>query len=180
MTDIRELKDNEPLEVITISHQLKMSTPLKNTDKKLENKLIYTKVLTDGIVVKKDKKPKEKITEYYFDDNEKFNGNADFLRKKDLYFKNHSYVITYLIAKQTSRDSSSGDVEIVKNISIYLKNRMDIKTLKKVKRIVKEINRYNINHSPSLIPYGLEEYDNEKCDGNVYVLKPRKKVGKVL
>ena len=69
---------------------------------------------------------------------------------------------------------------MVKNISIYLRSRMDIKSLKKVKKIIKDIDRYSMDHSISLIPYGLEECDTEKSDGTVCVLKKQKKINRIF
>ena len=59
-TTIKELKEDEPLEIITVSHQLKMSMPSEISDRKLENKQIYTKVFTDGIITKKKKNQERK------------------------------------------------------------------------------------------------------------------------
>lgn len=57
---------------------------------------------------------------------------------------------------------------------------MDIKSLKKVKKIIKDIDRYSMDHSISLIPYGLEECDTEKSDGTVCVLKKQKKINRIF
>lgn len=109
----------------------------------------------------------------------KYQYYVDTLKTKNIYFKNHSYVITYLIANEfMTVGNVCGWFDIVKDVSIYLKNPKDKKALKCAKQAIREIE----NHSNS-VDYsslfgmlfsqekGLHKFETEKISKNVYNLK---------
>lgn len=108
----------------------------------------------------------------------KYQGAVDTLRTKNLYFKNHSFVIVYLIAEECMTiGRGEGLFDVIKDISI----KKDKKALKSAKRIIKEIANLNkgIDYSSILGMFVSEskksvEFETEEISKNVYSLKKTK------
>lgn len=100
---IRELKENEPLKVTRVTYHFPAwpdpSTGKVDKDAKpIEDERIKTIIFTDGEIEKQNEEASQSIDEYYIGKS-KYQMTVDTLETKNIYFKNHSYVITYLLAK---------------------------------------------------------------------------------
>ena len=104
---------------------------------------------------------------------------VDTLKTKNIYFKNHSYVITYLLTKEFMvKDNVGGWFDVIKDVSIHIENKKDIKALREAKKIIKEINSHNLHIVyKSLFAMILSQADNStwldinEISKNVYTLK---------
>lgn len=180
---IRELKENEPLKVTRVTYHFSAwpdpSTGKVDKDAKpIEDERIKTIVFTDGEIEKQTEETTQDINEFYIGKS-KYQMTVDTLKTKNIYFKNHSYVITYLLAKEFMiKDNIGGWFDIIKDVSIHIENKKDIKALREAKKVIKEINNLN-NHTDysSLFAMalsqtdGLERLDINEISKNVYTLK---------
>lgn len=181
---LKELKENEPLNIIEVSKQYHYPSFIargpKDSDT-FEEKRIKMKVFTDGEIEKQTEETSQNINEYYIG-KKKYNYDVDVLKTKNLYFKNHSYVITYLLAAEhMTIGNITGWFDIVKEVSVYLENIKDKKQLKEAKRVIKEINNLNRNTDYSSLfgmilsqPAKSERFETEEISRNVYTLKRTK------
>ena len=165
---IRELKENEPLKVIEVTKnfpawQNPSNGKIDKEAKGFEDKRIKTIIITDGEIEKQTEETTQDINEFYIGKS-KYHMTVDTLETKNIYFKNHSYVITYLLAKEfrANKGNGGGWYDIIKDVSIHIENKKDIKALREAKRIIKEINSYTDN-SPWL--------DINEISKNIYTLK---------
>lgn len=182
-----ELKENEPLEIIEVTKSIMFPifpnpyTGEMNKQKVVgEEKLIQMKVFTDGEIAKEIEEPSQSIDEYYIG-KRKYQYDVDTLKRKKIYFKNHSYVITYLVVnKFVSLGNVKGWFDVVDEVTIYLKNPKDKQALKNVKQVIRKINAHNKSIDFSSI-FGilfsggndLEKFKTECISENVYCLKKR-------
>ncbi len=165
---IRELKENEPLKVIEVTKnfpawQNPSNGKIDKEAKGFEDKRIKTIIITDGEIEKQTEETTQDINEFYIGKS-KYHMTVDTLETKNIYFKNYSYVITYLLAKEfrANKGNGGGWYDIIKDVSIHIENKKDIKALREAKRIIKEINSYTDN-SPWL--------DINEISKNIYTLK---------
>ena len=99
---IKELKENQPLNVIEVyKHEGIPSFGLdnKSNDSTLEFKQIHTMVFTDGEFLKESEEKIKNIKEYYIG-NKKYEYRVDTLKTRDIFLKNYSYAIVYLVAQE--------------------------------------------------------------------------------
>lgn len=176
---IRELKENEPLKVIEVTKHLTVPTsPVKENEKSkvIEDERIKTIIFTDGEIEKQTEETTQDINEFYIGKS-KYQMTVDTLKIKNIYFKNHSYVITYLLAKEFMvKGSVGGWFDIIKDVSIHIENKKDIKALREAKRFIKQINECN-DYTNYLSSWGLqlpEDEGLEKISKNAYTLKRTK------
>ena len=176
---IRELKENEPLKVIEVTKHLTVPTsPGKENEKSkgFEDKRIKTIIITDGEIEKQTEETTQDINEFYIG-KFKYQMTVDTLKTKNIYFKNHSYVITYLLAKEFMvKGSVGGWFDIIKDVSIHIENKKDIKALREAKKVIKEINECN-DYTNYLSSWGLQlpqDEGLEKISKNAYTLKRTK------
>lgn len=180
---IIELKENEPLEVIKVTKRITLPACFYKDDetKTKEFEKVKMRIFTDGEIAKETKETFHNINECYIG-RTKYQGAVDTLRTKNLYFKNHSFVIVYLIAEEyMTIGNVAGCFDVIKDISIYLENKKDKKALKSAKRIIKEIANLNkgIDYSSLLGMFFSEskksvEFETEEISKNVYSLKKTK------
>lgn len=154
---IQQLKENEPLEVIEVSEHLRRPRSNDINDI-LEFEKIKMIIFTDGEIEKESEETSKNIEEYYFG-KDKYRYDVDTLKSKNIYLKNHSYVITYLVADECLRN---GWFDVIKNVSIYLKNPKDKKALKSVKQIIRQ---YNIG---DVFPFSIVRFNFEDKHNNVF------------
>lgn len=138
---IKQLKELEPLQIIEVIKQVKI--PNRNLNNVLnsdivEVKQIQMRVLTDGQIEKEDEEIKQNVEEYYIG---KIKYDCvDTLKTKNIYLKNHSYAIVFLIANEwLVKENVQGWFDVVKDISIYLEDLKDKKSLKRAKQIIKNL-----------------------------------------
>lgn len=181
---IRELKENEPLKVIEVTKHLTVPTnPVKENEKSkvIEDKRIKTIIITDGEIEKQTEETTQDINEFYIGKS-KYQMTVDTLKIKNIYFKNHSYVITYLLAKEFMvKGSVGGWFDIIKDVSIHIENKKDIKALREAKKVIKEINNLNSHTDYSSLfgmilsqPTKSERFETKEISKNVYTLKRTK------
>ena len=175
---IRELKENEPLKVTRVTYHFPAwpdpSTGKVDKDAKpIEDERIKTIIFTDGEIEKQTEETFQSIEEYYIGKS-KYHMTVDTLETKNIYFKNHSYVITYLLAKEFMiKGHVRGWFDVIKDVSIYLENGKDKKALREAKIFIKQINECN-DYTNYLSSWGLQlpEYEElEKISKNAYTLK---------
>ena len=172
-----ELKENEPLEIIEVTNHM-LVPGIHSQLIEIEDKQIQMKVFTDGEIEKESEETSQPIKEYYIN-KRKYKHKVDTLKTKNIYFKNHSYVIVYTIAKEFRIiNNIRGWFNIEKDVSIYLKNPKDKNALKSAKQVIKEIANHNrrINYSSVLSLYlsrtkPLQQYNPKTISKNVYNLK---------
>ncbi len=178
---IRELKENEPLKVTRVTYHFPAwpdpSTGKIDKDAKpIEDERIKTIIFTDGEIEKQTEEASQNIKEFYIGKS-KYHMTVDTLETKNIYFKNHSYVITYLLAKEfRAVNNGGGWFDVIKNVSIHLENKNDKKALREAKRFIKQINECN-DYTNYLSSWGLQlpEYEElEKISKNAYTLKKTK------
>lgn len=178
---IRELKENEPLKVIeVIKHLIIPASPGKIDEetKVIEDERIKTIIITDGEIEKQTEETSQSIDKFYIGKS-KYHMTIDSLKTKNIYFKNYSYVITYLLAKEFMvKGSVAGWFDVIKDVSVHIENKKDIKALREAKKVTKEIN-YNdirVNYTSLLALvlwqwYVPEKFKPEEISKNVYTLK---------
>lgn len=178
---IRELKENEPLKVTRVTYHFPAwsdpSTGKVDKDAKpIEDKRIKTIIITDGEIEKQTEETTQDINEFYIGKS-KYQMTVDTLETKNIYFKNHSYVVTYLLAKEfRAIHNGGGWLDVIKDVSIHLENKNDKKALREAKRFIKQINECN-DYTNYLSSWGLQlpEYEElEKISKNAYTLKRTK------
>lgn len=178
---IRELKENEPLKVTRVTYHFPAwpdpSTGKIDKDAKpIEDERIKTIIFTDGEIEKQTEEASQNIKEFYIGKS-KYHMTVDTLETKNIYFKNHSYVITYLLAKEfRAIHNGGGWFDVIKDVSIHLENKNDKKALREAKRFIKQINECN-DYTNYLSSWGLQlpEYEElEKISKNAYTLKRTK------
>ena len=179
--EVLELKEHEPLEVIEVTKHVVLPKFPGERDKQsniVENKKIQMRIFTDGETAKESEETTQKIKEYYIG-KRKYQYDVDTLKTKNIYFKNHSYVITYLISNEfMTVGKVSGWFNVTKEVSIYLQNPKDKKALKCAKQAIREIANHNnsVDYSSlfgMLFSQGkeLQKFETEKISKNVYSLK---------
>lgn len=178
---IRELKENEPLKVTRVTYHFPAwpdpSTGKVDKDAKpIEDERIKTIIFTDGEIEKQTEEASQSIDEYYISKS-KYHMTVDTLETKNIYFKNHSYVITYLLAKEfRAIHNGGGWLDVIKDVSIHLENKNDKKALREAKRFIKQINECN-DYTNYLSSWGLQlpqDEGLEKISKNIYTLKRTK------
>lgn len=164
---IKQLKEQEPLQIIEVSKQVKIpNRNLNNTlnSNTVEVKQIQMRVFTDGQIEKEDEEIKQNIEEYYIG-KRNYKYDVDTLKTKNIYLKNHSYAIVFLIANEwVVKENVQGWFDVVKDISIYLEDLKDKKSLKRAKQIIKNLenNMDEIDYSSIFSMLGSQ---NEKVIG---------------
>ena len=178
---IRELKENEPLKVTRVTYHFPAwpdpSTGKVNEDAKpIEDERIKTIIFTDGEIERQTEEISQDINEFYIGEN-KYQFDVNTLKTKKLYFKNYSYIITYLLAKEFMvKGHVRGWYDVIKDVSIHLENKNDKKALREAKRFIKQINECN-DYTNYLSIWGLQlpKYEElEKISKNAYTLKRTK------
>ena len=183
---IRELKENEPLKVTRVTYHFPAwpdpSTGKVDKDAKpIEDERIKTIIITDGEIEKQTEETSQSIDEFYIGKS-KYQMTVDTLETKNIYFKNHSYVITYLLAKEFMvKGSVGGWFDIIKDVSIHIENKKDIKALREAKKVIKEINNLNSHTDYSSLfgmilsqPTKSERFETKEISKNIYTLKKTK------
>ena len=178
---IRELKENEPLKVTRVTYHFPAwpdpsTGKVDKNAKPIEDERIKTIIFTDGEIEKQTEEASQNIKEFYIGKS-KYHMTVDTLETKNIYFKNHSYVITYLLAKEfRAVNNGGGWFDVIKNVSIHLENKNDKKALREAKRFIKQINECN-DYTNYLSIWGLqlpEDEELEKISKNAYTLKRTK------
>lgn len=168
---IRELKENEPLKVTRVTYHFPAwpdpSTGKVDKDAKpIEDERIKTIIFTDGEIEKQTEEASQNINEFYIGKS-KYHMTVDTLETKNIYFKNHSYVITYLLAKEfRAVNNGGGWFDVIKDVSIHLENKNDKKALRETKWVIKEIWKLQFEQGEVL----------EEISSNIYTLKRTKQI----
>lgn len=168
---IRELKENEPLKVTRVTYHFPAwpdpSTGKVDKDAKpIEDERIKTIIFTDGEIENQTEEASQNINEFYIGKS-KYHMTVDTLETKNIYFKNHSYVITYLLAKEfRAVNNGGGWFDVIKDVSIHLENKNDKKALRETKRVIKEIWKLQFEQGEVL----------EEISSNIYTLKRTKQI----
>lgn len=183
---INELKENEPLKVTEAYYRSTMPESLLHSLQiepyEIVNKRVYEVIFTDGDIDRENPQKLENVDEYRIN-GKKYPYNINFLRSKDIYFRNYTYVIKITIAKKMDTiNGISGWFDIVLETSINLHDCNDTKALKEAKRALEIVMKKNTrNHFSSALDLLFshskkEEYSKlreEKIANNIYALKKK-------
>ncbi len=176
------LKENEPLDIATaIEYQVVPSAPGRKDSRIAEITKISTNVFTDGSIVKEEENTYG-FTGYYYD-KQKTPHHFDNIKLKTIYFKDHSYVIVYLIREEYGkRGNVAGLFNVIADIRVYLKEPEDKKALKEVKTAIKEIERVNNSTNYTSVftaMFGpqekMQKFEPSEVSEGIYTLKRIKK-----
>lgn len=178
---IRELKENESLEVIEVTMKPNntdiFDSVLSDSDTG-EYSRIKMRILTDGEIERQTEEISQDINEFYIGEN-KYQFDVNTLKTKILYFKNYSYIITYLVSTEYRLFGTiPRKFDIVNDISIYLKNEKDKNALICAKQMIKDfvISNNNLDNF-HLFAMALSQTDGtarldiNKISKNIYTLK---------
>lgn len=146
------LKENKPIELIELSKNVAIPS-LASLHDDVNESILITKVksllYTDGVVNKKEHIDPVSVEEYYF--NQKEYVNVDTLKKSNVYLKDYTYAIVFVVGEGFS----------IENIDIYLKNRRDKNALKKVKKVIED---FSLQYEKLMLYTNFN--DEKENDGN--------------
>ena len=178
---IRELKENESLEVIEVTMKPNntdiFDSVLSDSDTG-EYSRIKMRILTDGEIERQTEEISQDINEFYIGEN-KYQFDVNTLKTKKLYFKNFSYFLTHLVSTAYRLIVTiPRKFDIVNDISIYLKNEKDKNALICAKQMIKDfvISNNNLDNF-HLFAMALSQTDGtarldiNKISKNIYTLK---------
>ncbi len=176
---IQKLKLNTPISLIECIKYKKVpnSPGIKCKENIIEESIIKTFLFTDGNVVNITNEIVENVNDFNF--NEKEHKLVDIKKTKYVYLCDYTYVVVYLVSNEwMAFKNCAGMVDVIKNISIYLKDKKDKKALENAKKIIK-IN-YNdakkIDYS-SVFSFLMTSIDkkvedfNEEFSKGIYLVK---------
>ena len=175
-----ELNENESLKVIEASRRLEKPV-IRNHQPNppfVELPCIQTKIFTDGQIKNEEEETFENVEGYYIG-RIKYPHRIDTLKIRSLFLKDYSYAVVYSIANEhMTVGNLRGWFDVVRDVSVYLKNPNDRKALKNAKQIIKHIEEHNrgINYSSLFSMYAsrakhVEEFESKEISNNVYTLK---------
>ncbi len=177
------LTENDPLKVEeTFQHFTWPGSDFNEKPHTTETRRTYMLVFTDGEIAKEEEPVDEPIDEYLFSGKRVYRMAVDTLRTRDVYFKNHSYVITITIADRFLRFRSGnggGWFDYIEDAQIYVKDPKDIKALFEAKKAVRDIKANNSDdYSYVYRPMfgsraGLEKFQSSEVSDDIYSIKRR-------
>ena len=102
--------------------------------------------------------------------------DVDYVRKRRISFKNFSYVLSYnIVFKRNDKYETYIDID---NMTAYLKDKNDMSTINRVRKIAKSVKRTfrKMNNSMTNIRNNtevdsIEKYDSMEIANNVYKIK---------
>lgn len=148
--EIGELKDGMPLEVIEASHY-NIDWP-NVIPTRVERPKIKTIVYTDGEIFKESEVETSNIEGYYFG-TKKYDGKVEVLKRKQIFIKNHTFVVVYITAKESKIVGNVGGLfDVIKEVKIYLKDTNDKKALQSARAVIENNKSFsrNIDYSSPL------------------------------
>lgn len=176
---IKNLKENEALMMDNVSLHVDVPGIIGKDERKLSKiELDRVKMIlfTDAKNVREDEVVTESIKQYVI--NEKnYDHDVDTLKTTQLYLDDYSYAIRYLITSEWTRYGNIGGwFDVIRDITIYLKDINDKKTLQEAKRMIKMIDEYSnkVNFSSFrkyLSTSIVLDNDFERVKENIYTLK---------
>ena len=142
-----------------------------------EIKQLETRFVTDGEILNVCNRETLDIDNYTLDDGYIIEG-IDYIRKKQIAFKNCTYVISFdLVLKKNNKNDSDIHIDII-NFNVYLKDVNDIELLNKVRKISKSIKKTYRKINSSISSYiklssikTIDKYESENISENVYRIK---------
>ena len=137
---IKELDSTESLELLEVVKHLKVpNAPGKTGNNKIIEHIIgQTVMYTDGIIADISDKSVKDIEEYYIGET-KYE-DVDTLKTRKVLLKNYTYVVVYTIVNEKRTIGNvSGYFDIIKNVTIYLKDINDVVALKNARDLIESI-----------------------------------------
>lgn len=132
-----ELKSGTPLSLIECVKYSKVPNPpgKKCKDQVIELPVIESVLFTDGNIVNITGEFVENINRFNIDD-KRFK-EVDIKKTKYVYLSDYTYAVVYLIAKEwLTMNKCGGMFDVVKKVSIYLKDKQDKDAIEKVKEVI--------------------------------------------
>ena len=127
---------------ITVHNQL--YSPEQDVPFVEEEPIVRTRVFTDGELVSESPVTEYPIIMHCFSNGERLFRPVDTKKTKTLQFKDYSYIITYVLAREPFKVNDTREMLTnVKDITVYLRNPKDRKAKRMVKEVIKEIYRQN-------------------------------------
>ena len=154
---LKELPENEPIEVIEVSKHLSyQALPDPYTGKydekfnTVEHRRVQMRIFTDGKIDKQTDVISQKVDKYYIG-NKEYMLPVDTLKTKKVFFKDYSYIIVYTISSEfLTVGNVAGWFDVINDVSIYMQNLKDRKTLKEARDVIKAIEHVNNSNFSSL------------------------------
>lgn len=139
----KELKPGTPLSLVECVKYSKVPNPpgKKCKDQVIEFPVIESVLFTDGNIVNITDEFVENINNFNIGEQEY--KNLDLKKTKYVYLSDYTYAVVYLIAKEwLTMKKCGGMFDVVKKVSIYLKDKQDKEAIEKVKQVI-QINSNN-------------------------------------
>lgn len=178
---IKELKENEQLKMDNVSLHVDIPGVIGRDERELsiaELERIKMILFTDAKIVCEGEVATESINQYVIN-GKKYDHDVDTLKTTQLYLDDYSYAITYLISSEWTRFGNiDGWFEVIRDITIYLKDINDRKALPEAKKIIKMIEKYskrvNFSSFRKYLSTSIVEANDHGFEGvkkNIYILK---------
>ena len=178
---IKELKENEQLKMDNVSLHVDIPGVIGRDERELsiaELERIKMILFTDAKIVREGEVATESINQYVIN-GKKYDHDVDTLKTTQLYLDDYSYAITYLISSEWTRFGNiDGWFEVIRDITIYLKDINDRKALPEAKKIIKMIEKYskrvNFSSFRKYLSTSIVEANDHGFEGvkkNIYILK---------
>ena len=140
-----------------------------------EFKELESKFIIDGEISENIKKDTIFMDDFILDDGYVLD-DVDYVRKGRISFENFSYVLAYnIVFKRNDKQETYVDFD---NMIAYLKDKDDMLTINRVRKIAKSVKRTcrkmnnsmtNIRNATGVDP--IEKYDSTEIASNVYKVK---------
>lgn len=173
--NIKELKENEYIDSIDIlthrQNDFSSDEDSFNISKKLDNRII-----TDGEVEEK-KEEEILLNDKYVLDDGYIIEDVKYMKKQHISFKNYSYVISYdIVYKQRVIADIEETYMDIYNMTIYIKNINDIRTINHTRKLARSIKKTIKSFNNSLLPKNdiyLKQLDQYEINNSnkIYGLK---------
>lgn len=176
-----ELKPGTPLSLIECVKYSKVPNPpgKKFKDQVIELPVIESVLFTDGNIVNITGEFVENINRFNIDD-KRFK-EVDIKKTKYVYLSDYTYAVVYLIAKEwLTMKKCGGMFDVVKKVSIYLKDKQDKEAIEKVKQVI-QINSNNSKRIDTSSVFSLAmseatgkiESCGEEVNKGIYLVKKK-------
>ena len=141
MKKIKVLKNDEPLTVKRATLRVRYAW----SNKKYYNReKICTYVYTDGEIVDSEVVCVENTSKFVFSNGKAYDQRIDKVMTKNLYLKDYTYAITYVIAEEYMQVGKVvGFFKVVKDTGVYFKDKVNWKAIRAVCNAITDISEQN-------------------------------------
>lgn len=177
----KELNPGTPLSLVEcIKYSEAPNPPGKNWKPQVvEVPVVESVLFTDGNIVNVTDEFVENVNSFNIDDKEQ--KAVDVKKTRYVYLSDYTYAVVYLIAKETLTLKKCGGIfDVVKKVSIYLKDKQDKEAIEKAKEVIqinsnnsKRINTSSIFSLAMSMTIGKTESCGEEVSKGIYLVKKK-------